>query len=52
MSKAITPKRWRKLKELISEALELKRSRRYSYLEKACGEDEELLKEARSLLRV
>ena len=46
----MTPERWRRIEELYESALARQGSERRSYLEEACAGDEELLREAESLL--
>jgi serine/threonine-protein kinase len=46
----LTPARWRRVEELVESALNLKPEARDSFLGEACGSDEELLREVRSLL--
>ena len=45
-----TYNRWQKLKNIFSEALELKDDEREAYIEKSCGGDEKLKEEVLSLL--
>ena len=45
-----TYKRWQKLKNIFSEALELEDDEREAYIDKSCGEDEKLKEEVLSLL--
>jgi len=46
----MTPERWQRLNEVLRDALEQEVNSRASYLQQACGEDQELLREAESLL--
>ncbi len=50
MKEGKTHNRWQKLKHIFSEALELEKTEREAYIEKACGEDRELKEEVLSLL--
>jgi serine/threonine protein kinase/TolB-like protein len=47
---ASSPDRWQRLEALFHEALELKPAARSEFLDKHCGEDQELRKEVESLL--
>jgi len=47
---ASSPDRWQRLEALFHEALELKPGARSEFLDKNCGEDQELRKEVESLL--
>ncbi len=47
---ASSPDRWQRLEALFHEALELKTGARSEFLDKHCGEDQELRKEVESLL--
>src|SRR5215472_2888614 len=49
-SPALTPARWQQIKELFSLALERDADQRASFLEQACGDDQELRAELESLL--
>ena len=44
------PERWRQVEELYHSALEKEPARRAFFLQEACGEDEEMRSEVRSLL--
>ena len=46
----MTPEDWRRLKEILDEALALEREAREEFLAKACGGDARLLAEVRSLI--
>src|SRR5215475_8872910 len=46
----MTPERWKKLKVLFHEALELQREARAVHLAKVCGDDERLREEVERLL--
>jgi eukaryotic-like serine/threonine-protein kinase len=49
-SKAMTPERWQRVKELFEAALERAPAERPDFLQEACGEDEALRAELESLL--
>ena len=42
--------RWQQLQELFNEAVDLPRAERAAFLDKACGDDETLRREAKSLI--
>src|SRR5262245_16252952 len=46
----MTPERWQQIDKLLEQALEKEPDRRGSFLEEACANDEELLREVESLL--
>ncbi|MGQ0763280.1 MAG: protein kinase domain-containing protein [Acidobacteriota bacterium] len=48
--KPFNPERWQKLKELFHHALEYEPAKRAEFLAEACGSDEDLRREAQSLL--
>ena len=50
MKKESTDNRWKKLKEIFSEALELEGADRRAYLDRMCGTDRRLREEAESLV--
>lgn len=51
MEEDMTNKRWQKLKQIFNEALDMEKSKRESYLKKACENDPALKKEIESLLK-
>src|SRR5262252_9622162 len=46
----LTPERWQRIKEIFGQVLELNQQERETFLERACGSDENMLKEVKSLL--
>jgi tetratricopeptide (TPR) repeat protein len=48
---AMTPERWRRIKSITTGALECPEGERARFVETACGEDDALLREVRSLVR-
>jgi eukaryotic-like serine/threonine-protein kinase len=47
----MVPERWRQIERLYHAALDQTPERRPAFLEEACGDDDELLREVESLLR-
>ena len=50
MSKVLSPERWAKLDEILDTALSLDLSKRQAFLAQVCADDEDLRREAESLL--
>ncbi|MFN3242304.1 MAG: protein kinase domain-containing protein [Planctomycetota bacterium] len=50
MSSAADPQRFRRVQELFDQALDLNADERTAFLQRACGDDDALLEEVRSLL--
>lgn len=48
----MTPERWQQVKDILHQALELKREERSGFLDRACPNDESLRREVESLLEV
>src|SRR5687767_13885175 len=46
----MNPERWQQIEQLFERALEREPQQRRAFLEEACGDDEELLREVESLL--
>jgi eukaryotic-like serine/threonine-protein kinase len=51
MGNQVSDKQWQKLKQIFSEALKLEGSEQNAYIENMCGDDQQLLEEAKSLIR-
>ena len=47
----MTPDRWKQIKQIVADALELKREARPAYINRACGADADLRLNVETLLR-
>jgi serine/threonine-protein kinase len=47
----MTPERWKKIEDIFSQAIELPKTERSSFVQLSCGNDAELLNEVESLLK-